>query len=62
MILCKRGKAEEALLKLHEIMGKLKLTDNEQKTRICKVSDGGFDFLGYTFGQVYSATTGQART
>nr|WP_284508855.1 reverse transcriptase domain-containing protein [Caballeronia sp. GACF5] len=61
VILCKQGKAEEALLKLREIMGKLKLTVNEEKTRICKVPEGTFDFLGYTFGQLYSATTGQAR-
>ena len=34
---------------------------NEEKTRICKVPDGEFDFLGYTFGRMYSPTTGQAR-
>src|SRR6202023_1448490 len=41
--------------------GKLKLTVNEDKTRICKVPEGEFDFLGYTFGRMYSARTGQAR-
>ncbi|WP_262421744.1 reverse transcriptase domain-containing protein [Paraburkholderia sp. UCT31] len=61
VILCKRGKAEEALLQLRAIMGKLKLTVNEEKTQICKVPEGEFDFLGYTFGRMYSATTGQAR-
>ena len=60
-ILCRRGNAEEALQRLREIMGKLKLTVNEEKTRICKVPEGEFDFLGYTFGQMYSARTGQAR-
>ncbi len=60
VILCKRGKAEEALLRLREIMGKLRLTVNEEKTRICKVPEGEFDFLGYTFGRMYSAKTGQA--
>ena len=61
VILCRRGKAEEALHRLREIMGKLKLTVNEEKTRICKVPEGEFDFLGYTFGRMYSARTGQAR-
>ena len=46
---------------LCEIMGKLKLTVNEGKTPICRVPDGEFDFLGYTFGRMYSPTTGKAR-
>src|SRR5450755_4230129 len=54
-------KAEEALQRLREIMGRLKLTINEAKTRICKVPEGEFDFLGYMFGRMYSARTGQAR-
>jgi group II intron reverse transcriptase/maturase len=62
VILCKRGKAEEALQWMRVIMGKLKLTVNEEKTRICKVPKGEFDFLGYTFGRRYSAQTGMART
>ena len=61
VILCKRGKAEEALQWMRMIMGKLKLTVNEEKTRICKVPEETFDFLGYTFGRRYSATTGKAR-
>ena len=61
VILCKRGKAEEALQWMRAIMGKLKLTVNEEKTRICKVPEETFDFLGFTFGRRYSATTGKAR-
>ena len=34
VILCRKGNAEEALQRLREIMGKLKLTVNEEKTRI----------------------------
>ena len=60
VILCRKGKAEEALQQLRELMGKLKLTVNEEKTRICKVPEGEFDFLGYTFGRMYSRTTGKA--
>jgi len=60
VILCRKGKAEEALQQLRDIMGKLKLTVNEEKTRICTVPEGEFDFLGYTFGRMYSARTGKA--
>jgi RNA-directed DNA polymerase len=60
VILCRRGKAAEALRRLREIMSKLKLTVNEEKTRICKVPEGEFDFLGHTFGRMYSARTGKA--
>src|ERR1700681_1894075 len=61
VILCRKGKAEEALQRMRELMGRLKLTVNEEKTRICKVPEGEFDFLGYTFGGMYSPTTGNAR-
>ena len=60
VILCRKGRAEEALRRLREIMGRLKLTVNEEKTRICRVPEGEFDFLGYTFGRMYSPKTGEA--
>src|SRR5208337_3139828 len=59
VILCRRGKAEEALQRMREIMARLKLKVNEEKTRICKVPESEFDFLGYTFGRMYKRTTGQ---
>jgi group II intron reverse transcriptase/maturase len=61
VILCRKGNAEEALTRMRELMGKLKLTVNEEKTRICRVPQGSFDFLGYTFGRMYSSRTGKAR-
>ena len=61
VILCRKGGAEQALTYLRTIMGRLGLTVNEEKTRICKVPEETFDFLGYTFGRMYSATTGKAR-
>jgi RNA-directed DNA polymerase len=61
VIRCSRGKARAALQRLREIMGKLKLTVSEEKTRICRVPEGEFDFLGYTFGRMFSARTGQGR-
>jgi RNA-directed DNA polymerase len=60
VILCRRGRAEEALQRMRELMGKLKLTVNEEKTRVCKVPESEFDFLGYTFGRMYKRTTGKA--
>ena len=60
VILCSRGNAAEALTRMREIMSKLKLTVNEEKTRICRVPEGNFDFLGYTFGRLYKRTTGTA--
>ena len=35
VILCRRGNADEAMHRMREIMAKLKLTVNEEKTRIC---------------------------
>jgi len=60
LVICCRGKAEEALATMRGIMGKLKLTVNETKTRVCKLPEEKFDFLGYTFGRCYSAQTGRA--
>jgi RNA-directed DNA polymerase len=61
VILCKKGKADEALQQLREVMSKLKLTVNEKKTRICKVPEGEFDFLGYTFGRMCLGAPAQRR-
>ena len=57
-ILC-RGTAEQAMTAMREMMGRLKLTVNEAKTRLCRVPDSSFDFLGYTFGRCYSTKTGR---
>jgi len=54
VILCRRGNAEAALHHLRGIMGKLKLTVNEDKTRICKIPEGEFDFLGYSVLQAHT--------
>jgi RNA-directed DNA polymerase len=58
-ILC-RGTAEAAMNAMREMMGRLKLTVNEEKTRLCRVPDSSFHFLGYTFGRCYSTKTGRA--
>jgi group II intron reverse transcriptase/maturase len=59
-VICCRDRAEEAMSGMRGIMEKLKLTVNEQKTRLCRVPDESFDFLGYTIGRCYSPTTGKS--
>jgi RNA-directed DNA polymerase len=59
-VICCRGTAGEAMAAMRRIMGKLRLTVNEQKSRRCRVPDQSFDFLGYTIGRCYSAETGKA--
>lgn len=60
VILCRPGKAEEALQWMRKIMEQLKLTVNEDKTRVCNILEGEFDFLGYTFGLMYRPQNGKA--
>jgi group II intron reverse transcriptase/maturase len=59
VILC-RDNAEEAMKRMQALMSTLKLTVNEQKTRICRVPEESFDFLGYTIGRCYSPKDGRA--
>jgi RNA-directed DNA polymerase len=59
-VICCRGRAEEALATMRVMMTKLKLTVNETKTRVAKLPEEKFDFLGYTFGRRYSPKTGRA--
>jgi RNA-directed DNA polymerase len=60
LVICCRGSATEALTKMRDIMEKLKLTVNDTKTRVCRLPEQKFDFLGYTFGRCYSPQTGKA--
>jgi group II intron reverse transcriptase/maturase len=57
-VICCRGTAEAAMTVMRSMMAKLKLTVNETKTRLCRVPEGKFDFLGYTLGRYYSPRTG----
>jgi len=54
VICCKDGNADKALSAMRHLMGLLKLTVNEDKTRTCLVPQERFDFLGYTIGRQYS--------
>src|SRR6516164_116502 len=60
LVICCRAGAEEALDVMRNMMSRLKLTVNESKTRVCRLPEDKFDFLGYTFGRCYSPKTGRA--
>ncbi len=60
LVICCRTSADEALGMMRNMMSRLKLTVNESKTRVCRLPEEKFDFLGYTFGRCYSPKTGQA--
>jgi RNA-directed DNA polymerase len=45
---------------MRDMMRRLKLTVNETKTHVCRLPAESFDFLGYTFGRMYSPRTGGA--
>jgi RNA-directed DNA polymerase len=59
-VICCRGTADEAMAAMRGMMAKLKLTVNEAKTRVCRIPEETFDFLGYTIGRCYSPQTGRA--
>lgn len=54
VILC-RGTATEARTEAEGILHRLKLTVNEEKTRVVNAWREPFDFLGYTFGRCFKA-------
>jgi len=59
-VICCRGTAPAAMAIVRKMMGQLKLTLNEEKTRLRQVPGDSVGFLGYTIGRCYSPTTGQA--
>ena len=59
-VICCRGTAERAGAAMRDMMKRLRLTVNEDKTHICRLPEDAFDFLGYTIGRCYSPRTGRA--
>jgi len=59
LVICCKGSAAQALEAMRTLMAQIKLSVNEEKTRVCRVPDETFDFLGYTFGRCYSPRTGR---
>jgi len=60
LVICCKRRAEEALVQMRQIMQRLRLTVNEEKTHVCRVPDEYFHFLGYQFGRLFSTKTGKA--
>jgi len=60
LVICCRRNADQAMDAMRSIFRKLKLTVNEEKTHVCQIPHGAFDFLGYTFGRCYSSRTGNS--
>jgi RNA-directed DNA polymerase len=61
-VILSRGCAEQARDWTQEVMARLGLTLNEQKTRIRDARTQDFDFLGYTFGPRWWWKTGRPYT
>ena len=59
-VILTRGRTEEVMATMRDMMSKLKLTVNEKKTRKCSLPAETFTFLGFTFGQQHSWKTGRA--
>lgn len=60
LVICCRGNAEAALKVMGQMMERLKLQVNEDKTGISRSPDEQVTFLGYTIGRCYSTRTGRA--
>jgi len=58
-VICCLGRADEARTAMQDMMRELKLTVNERKTHVCRLSEGRVTFLGYTFGRLFSRRTGR---
>jgi len=58
-VICCRGTAAQASAIMRNMMSQLKLTINETKTRLRRLPEVTFDFLGYTFGLCYKPQTGR---
>ena len=59
-VICCRGSAAQAMETMRDMMDRLGLTVNEDKTQLRRLPDGSFDFLGYTIGRCHSPRTGRA--
>jgi RNA-directed DNA polymerase len=60
LVICCRHQADEALVALRQVASRIGLTVNEDKTHVCRLPEGRFSFLGYSFERCYSEKTGRS--
>ena len=53
VILCKPGNGPQVMEQMRALMARLGLTVNEKKTRMVRIPEEHFDFLGYTIGRFF---------
>ena len=53
VICCRPGNGPQAMAEFRSLMTRLGLTVNEHKTRLVRLPEESFDFLGYTIGRFY---------
>lgn len=53
VICCRPGNGAAAMATMRQVMTKLGLTVNEAKSRLVRLPEDSFDFLGYTIGRFY---------
>jgi hypothetical protein len=58
-VICCKGEAEQAMFAVREMMGRLNLTINENKTHVRTLPQERLEFLGYSFGRCFRPRTGQ---
>ena len=54
LVICCKRQGENALEDMRKMMARLKLTVNEEKTKLCHMPKDEFVFLGYVFKEVFS--------
>jgi len=58
-VILTRARVGETLEKVKEVLGRMELTLNEEKSRVADAREGGFNFLGFTFSRKRNRQTGK---
>ena len=61
-VILMRGGVRETLVKVREVLGRMELTLNEEKSRVVDAREGGFNFVGFTFCRRRNRQTGKVIT